>query len=180
MIDLEENKRTLTDMEERLSSLEKTIGTVDELEKKLKELEHQTLAEGFWNDNKKSNSVLQEIKSVKAKYTGIKDIKQNIANLLEMNEFLQLENDEELSKELEKSTLKLEKDLEKLETKMLLSGKYDKNNAIITLHAGAGGTEAVPGRPVLPAQCGDPPHTASAGTAGRYSSTRLPFLGPLQ
>lgn len=142
MIDLEENKRTLTDMEERLSSLEKTIGTVDELEKKLKELEHQTLAEGFWNDNKKSNSVLQEIKSVKAKYTGIKDIKQNIANLIEMNEFLQLENDEELSKELEKSTLKLEKDLEKLETKMLLSGKYDKNNAIITLHAGAGGTEA--------------------------------------
>lgn len=142
MIDLEENKRTLTDMEERLSSLEKTIGTVDELEKKLKELEHQTLAEGFWNDNKKSNSVLQEIKSVKAKYIGIKDIKQNIANLIEMNEFLQLENDEELSKELEKSTLKLEKDLEKLETKMLLSGKYDKNNAIITLHAGAGGTEA--------------------------------------
>ena len=142
MIDLEENKRVLTDMKERLSSLEKTIGTVDELEKKLKELEHQTLAEGFWNDNKKSNSVLQEIKSVKAKYTGIKDIKQNIANLIEMNELLQLENDEELSKELEKSTLKLEKDLEKLETKMLLSGKYDKNNAIITLHAGAGGTEA--------------------------------------
>ena len=142
MIDLEENKRTLTDMEERLSSLEKTIGTVDELEKKLKELEHQTLAEGFWNDNKKSNSVLQEIKSVKAKYIGIKDIKQNIANLIEMNEFLLLENDEELSKELEKSTSKLAKDLEKLETKMLLSGKYDKNNAIITLHAGAGGTEA--------------------------------------
>ena len=59
-----------------------------------------------------------------------------------MNEFLLLENDEELSKELEKSTSKLAKDLEKLETKMLLSGKYDKNNAIITLHAGAGGTEA--------------------------------------
>ena len=78
MIDLEENKRTLTDMEERLSSLEKTIGTVDELEKKLKELEHQTLAEGFWNDNKKSNSVLQEIKSVKSKIYRYKGYKNKI------------------------------------------------------------------------------------------------------
>ena len=142
MLDLEENKRKLLDIKERFSSLEKTIGRIEDLEKELNELEHKTLEEGFWNDTKKSNAVLQEIKSVKSKYTGLKEISQNINNLLEMNDFLVLENDEELSKELEKSTNRLEKELEKLETKMLLSGKFDKNNAIITLHAGAGGTEA--------------------------------------
>ena len=142
MLDLEENKRKLLDIKERFSSLEKTIGRIEDLEKELNELEHKTLEEGFWNDTKKSNAVLQEIKSVKSKYTGLKEIGQNINNLLEMNDFLVLENDEELSKELEKSTNRLEKELEKLETKMLLSGKFDKNNAIITLHAGAGGTEA--------------------------------------
>ena len=51
-----------------------------------------------------------------------------------MNDFLLLEDDEELSKELIRNTNLLEKDLEKLEIKMLLSGKFDRNNAIITLH----------------------------------------------
>ena len=107
MLDLEENKRKLLDIKERFSSLEKTIGRIEDLEKELNELEHKTLEEGFWNDTKKSNAVLQEIKSVKSKYTGLKEISQNINNLLEMNDFLVLENDEELSKELEKSTSKL-------------------------------------------------------------------------
>ena len=52
------------------------------------------------------------------------------------------ESDEELEKELEVGVPKLEKEVEKLETSTLLSGKYDINNAIITLHPGAGGTEA--------------------------------------
>ncbi len=59
-----------------------------------------------------------------------------------MNDFLLSEYDEELSKELVKNTSNAEKDLEKLEIKTLLSGKFDKNNAIITLHPGAGGTES--------------------------------------
>lgn len=142
MIDLEENKKILIDMKERFDSLEHTIGKVQELKQKLEELENKTLIDGFWSDTKKSNIILQEIKDVKAKYTGLRDIKQGITNLLEMNDFLLLENDEELSRELAKSTAKLSRDLEKLEIKILLSGKFDKNNAIITLHSGAGGTEA--------------------------------------
>ena len=142
MIDLEENKRKLESLKERYLSLEKTIGKIEDLENKLKELEAETIEDGFWNDSKKSNIILQKIKDIKSKYTGLKDIKQTVLNLIEMNDFLLLENDDELSDELAKNTFSLEKNLEKLEIKMLLSGKYDKNNAIITLHPGAGGTES--------------------------------------
>ena len=142
MLDLEENKRKLIGLQERFVSLEKAIGDIKELELKLKVLEEKTLEEGFWNDTKKSNTILQEIKDIKGKYTGLNSIKQTLGNLLEMNEFLILEEDEELGKELIKNTNVLEKDLDKLEIKMLLSGKFDKNNAIITLHPGAGGTES--------------------------------------
>lgn len=59
-----------------------------------------------------------------------------------MSDLLQVEEDEELAKELLKSTDTLEKNIEKLEITTLLSGKYDNNNAILTIHPGAGGTEA--------------------------------------
>ncbi len=137
MIDLEENKKRLQEIDRRFINIENSIGKIEDLEKKLKDLESKTLVEGFWNDTKNSNAVLQEIKEVKSKFVSLRDIRQTISNLLEMNEFLILENDEELANELEKNTESLEKDLEKLEIKMFLSGKFDKNNAIITLHPGA-------------------------------------------
>lgn len=142
MIDLEENKRKLESLKERYLSLEKTIGKIEDLEAKLKELEVKTLEEGFWNDTKVSNAVLQEIKDLKSKYTGLNGINNTLSSLIEMNDLLLLENDDDLAIELTKNTYAIEKDLEKLEIKMLLSGKYDKNNAIITLHPGAGGTES--------------------------------------
>ena len=59
-----------------------------------------------------------------------------------MNDLLLIESDEELEKELISNTNQLQKNLEKFEVQTLLSGKYDQNNAIITLHPGAGGTES--------------------------------------
>ena len=59
-----------------------------------------------------------------------------------MNELLNIEPEEEIGKELLKSTFQIEKEVEKLEITTLLSGKYDSNNAILTIHPGAGGTEA--------------------------------------
>ena len=137
MIDLEENKRKLQDLNNRFISLENTIGKIESLETELKELESKTLEDGFWNDTKKSNKILQDIKEVKAKYIGLKNRKQTLASLQELNDFLLIESDEGLGIELVNNTFSLEKDLEKLEIKMLLSERYDKNNAIITLHPGA-------------------------------------------
>ena len=115
---------------------------VENKEKELKELESKTTENDFWNDTDNSSKVLKQINSLKSKVKGFKKLNNELNNLLEMSELLQVEEDEELAKELLKSTYTLEKDIEKLEITTLLSGKYDNNNAILTIHPGAGGTEA--------------------------------------
>lgn len=115
---------------------------VENKEKELKELESKTTENDFWNDTDNSSKVLKQINSLKSKVEGFKKLNNELNNLLEMSELLQVEKDEELAKELLKPTYTLEKDIEKLEITTLLSGKYDNNNAILTIHPGAGGTEA--------------------------------------
>ncbi len=118
------------------------IFDIPKLEKELKKLEYETMLDGFWNDSKKSGKVLRDIKNLKGKISKFTAINSETNNLIELNELLLSELDEEMVSELLKSTSKLEKGLEKLELEILLSGKYDKNNAILTLHPGAGGTES--------------------------------------
>lgn len=115
---------------------------VENKEKELKELESKTTENDFWNDTDNSSKVLKQINSLKSKVEGFKKLNNELNNLLEMSDLLQVEEDEELAKDLLKSTDTLEKDIEKLEITTLLSGKYDNNNAILTIHPGAGGTEA--------------------------------------
>ncbi len=67
---------------------------------------------------------------------------KEVGNLKDLIELMKLENDDEIAREIEKSIPKLEKEIENIELQTLLSGKYDKSNAILTLHPGAGGTES--------------------------------------
>ena len=119
-----------------------TLFDIPKLEEDLKNLENETLKEDFWKDSKKSSKILSKIKILKAKCLNFKEIKDEIENLLEMTELVKLEEDDELIKEIIKNTKSLEKNIEKLEISSLLSGKYDENNAIVTIHPGAGGTES--------------------------------------
>ena len=112
------------------------------IEKELKELENETMKDGFWNDSKNSSVILQKIKYLKGKYNKFNKLKSDLNNLLEFNELLLIESDEEMNNQLINNTSDLLKKLEKFELETLLSGKFDKNNAIITLHPGAGGTES--------------------------------------
>ena len=112
------------------------------LEKELGQLENQTNQAEFWSDSKNSSKILKKITELKNKVGQFKNVKSDLDNLIEIKNLLLQESDEELEKELEVGVPKLEKEVEKLETSTLLSGKYDINNAIITLHPGAGGTEA--------------------------------------
>lgn len=111
-------------------------------EKELAELEKQTTQNEFWSDAENSSKVLKKITSLKNKVNNFKKVKSELDNLIDMNELLQLEEDETLTKELLHNTFELEKEIDKLEITTLLSGKYDINNAITTIHPGAGGTEA--------------------------------------
>jgi len=80
---------------------------------------------------------LSELKLVQNKVNKYNQINENLQNLLDMNELLSIEEDLQLVKELLKDTSKLENEIEALEVETLFCGKYDKNNAILTLHPGA-------------------------------------------
>lgn len=112
------------------------------LEEELKLLEDETMKENFWNDSKNSTKVLSQIKQLKSKCTEYNKIKNEIIDLMELTELANIESDTEVAKEIIKNTKKTEKDFEKLQLQTLLSGKYDTNNAIVTIHPGAGGTES--------------------------------------
>ena len=108
------------------------------LEKQLTELEKQTLEEEFWSDSKKSGIILQKIKIIKDKLQNYNKLQMELNNLKEMSELVIQENDETLAKEILNNTVSINEELEKLEIQTLLSGKYDINNAIVTIHPGAG------------------------------------------
>ena len=112
------------------------------LENELKNLESKTLKEDFWQDAKQSNKILAKIKNIKNKVNEYRKIESEIQNLNELTELTNMEPDEEIAKDIIKSTKTLEQEVEKLEIATLLSGKYDANNAIVTIHPGAGGTES--------------------------------------
>lgn len=116
---------------------------INSLEKKLSELEALTVSEEFWQqDSSKTAIVLSEVKQIKKKIETFRNAEAEAINLEELTELANLENDEEVAKDILKATNKLESEVEKIHLETLLSGKYDKNNAILTLHPGAGGTES--------------------------------------
>ena len=115
---------------------------ISKLEKELKELEDKTIQDGFWNDQKNSNKVLAEIKNRKGKVTKFKELLNELNNIKELIDLVEMEDDKSLEGEISSNTKRIEKEIEKFELQTLLSGKYDSNNAILTLHPGAGGTES--------------------------------------
>ena len=115
---------------------------IPRLENELAELEKETSNTDFWNNSENTQKVLAKIKKIKNKYTKYKELEKEINNLIELAEMIKLEYDEELAIDVTKNYKKQEKNLEKLELETLFSGKYDSNNAIVTIHPGAGGTES--------------------------------------
>ena len=111
-------------------------------EKELQSLEQETLKPDFWSDSSNSQKVLSKIKGLKNKCVTYRKIENEIKNIEELTELVQLEKEESLIKDIIKNTKQIQKQIDKLEIQTLLSGKYDINNAIVTIHPGAGGTES--------------------------------------
>lgn len=109
---------------------------------RLKELEEQTKENDFWNDQEKSAVVLQKIKILKDKVSNYDVLNGNLEDIQAMIELIEEANDESLIDELKQDVKKFEKGLDRLEIEALLSGPHDANNAIVTIHPGAGGTES--------------------------------------
>lgn len=115
---------------------------IPRLKTQLSTLEKKTLEPNFWSDIKNSTKISEQIKILKDKISKIKNLTNELKNLQELTELLKIEPDEILKKEIITNTKELQKSVEKLEIQTLLSGKYDSNNAIVTIHPGAGGTES--------------------------------------
>lgn len=106
------------------------------------ELKKEQLSDGFFSDAKRVSKVGREIKLYEHKIEQDKNLQVEIDNCDTMIELLQENDDKALFDELNQTLEKLESNLENAKLENLLSGKYDNYNAIMTLHAGAGGTEA--------------------------------------
>ncbi len=141
MIELEENIKFLEELKTKLAQIKSTM-RIDTLKIELKELEKKSLEKDFWEDTQTSNKIFSKIKILQKKINNYETLYSELENLLEMNKLLELEEDIDLLKELLSHSVKLEKDISNLEIQTLFTGKYDNNNAIITLHPGAGGTES--------------------------------------
>ena len=115
---------------------------IPNIKKELSKLESETLKVNFWNDSKNSSIVLKKIKNLKLKQETYHKLELEIRNLKEMAELLKEYHDDEIEAELLKASQKVEGDLMNFEITLLLSEKYDENNAIVTIHPGAGGTES--------------------------------------
>ena len=109
---------------------------------RVEELDKTMEDPGFWDDPEHSAKIVQEskkLKSVIERYESLESARDDILMLIEIAEE---ENDASVLEEVEDSLQQFEQEYESLRIETLLSGEYDKDNAILTLHAGAGGTES--------------------------------------
>ena len=141
IIALEEAKRRLLDMEEILQELGNQL-RIEEAKERATELERETMVENFWNDAEKSSKKLQEIKQLKDKVESYETLLSKLEDTLMLCEMSIEENDESSVEEVLAETEFIETEAEKKRIEVLLCGPYDKNNAIVSFHPGAGGTEA--------------------------------------
>jgi len=118
------------------------IFKLDEKEKQIAEITKQSEAPNFWNDQKSAQSLLQKSKSLQEWVDIWKEIYNKVNHLKEFIELAEMEQDESLSEEIERELSIVQKEYEKVELKSMLSGKDDDKNCILTIHSGAGGTEA--------------------------------------
>ena len=141
MIQFEQLRLQLLEHQNELDSLYEAVG-VEKINEEISKLELQQTEDGFWDDIENSQKVLQRTSSLKNKVNAYQKLKGDFEDALVMIELADEAEDLELLEECTQSVLAVEKELEKQTLSTLLTGEYDSKNALLTFHAGAGGTEA--------------------------------------
>ena len=141
MIEFEEYKGKLNGLKPTLDSLREALH-LEAAEKEIEELEGQSARDGFWNDVENSQRVQKRLKQLKAKVENYEKLCSGWDDLMTLCEMAIEEDDDSMLLELQSEYAEFEKKLEETRLGTLLTGEYDANNAILTFHAGAGGTEA--------------------------------------
>ncbi|MGO5165802.1 MULTISPECIES: peptide chain release factor 2 [unclassified Candidatus Paralachnospira] len=141
MVELDNYKADLAALEKPLVEVRDSLNLAGKKER-IAELERHLEEPDFWNDAARSTKIMQELKNLKdtvEEFQELEEKKEEIQILIEMG---YEENDPEVLPEIEEGMKTLSEELEKMRLATLLSGEYDNCNAILTLHAGAGGTES--------------------------------------
>jgi len=141
IIALEEAKYKLENFRANIAELGSAL-RINELKAKVEELEAVTAAPEFWNNQETSGKILKEVKNLKDKIADYENLEAKLEDTITLAELAIEENDESLIEEVEAAIAEIEADEEKQRLELLLSGEYDQNNAIVSFHPGAGGTEA--------------------------------------
>ncbi|MCL2580532.1 MAG: peptide chain release factor 2 [Oscillospiraceae bacterium] len=141
MIIYDETRARLREMLPILEGLSAAVG-LDELGKQLADLEEAATDPNFWEDPAKGQQVLQKTKQVKDKIASYQDLKTLHADTTELVALAEEMGDESVLSEVEGNVRLLDERLSSLKLSTLLTGEYDDKSAILTFHAGAGGTEA--------------------------------------
>lgn len=160
---MKEVLQKLKELQEKLAGIRPALKLVEK-QKKIEEMEAESKKENFWNDAKTAGKTMKEVELLKEEVEKVSNLEGRMDELAELLEMVQKEDMEEkparnaslagnasrsdaswhsdAGGEIEKEFLQLEKEINELEFKTLLGGEYDRNDAILSIHSGAGGVDA--------------------------------------
>lgn len=141
MLEYEELRLKLLEYEKPLEDLKNALG-LSQMRDEIKKLEEEAAKDGFWDDLENSQKILQRTSMLKNKVSAYESLHSLFDDTLVMIELADEEGDESLIDECTASLDEFKSKLDTITLSTLLTGEYDNNNAILTFHAGAGGTEA--------------------------------------
>ena len=141
MLEFEEYRQKLNNVKPKLDML-RTALKLDAAEREIEELETASAREGFWNDVEKSQKVQKRLKTLQNKRDNFNRLCSSWDDLMTLCDMAIEEDDDSLLEELQTDYAAFEEKVEATRLSTLLTGEYDANNALLTFHAGAGGTEA--------------------------------------
>ena len=140
-IEFDEYKVKLENMEPKLTALGESLG-LESAREELERLHAMAASEGFWNDAANSQKVTKQTRLLETKIASFEKMCADREDMLVLCEMAIEEDDDSMLPELEEGYAALEQEMEEARLETLLTGEYDGNNALISFHAGAGGTEA--------------------------------------
>lgn len=141
MVELDQMKSEILTYEKPLAEVKASLD-LDSKAKRIEELEMDMEAPGFWDDPERSNMKMKELKNMKDTVEQCAKLSTQYEDILTLIEMGYEENDESMIPEIRGELGEFITEFEELRVSTLLSGEYDKDNAILKLNAGAGGTES--------------------------------------
>ena len=141
MLEFEEYKVKLNNLKPELEELYTSLG-LEQAKREVEELEIKSSQPGFWDNPEESQKIVSRMGSLKGKVEAYNKMPELCDDLLTICEMAIEENDESMLEELESGYKELEDGIAEQKLRTLLTGEYDSHNALVSFHAGAGGTEA--------------------------------------